>query len=164
MIYFFHLSKNSSFLIIFNSQHAGMAVITKTIGLAQGRQQPPVSIDLWTFISHLLSFVSKGNVSPHQVFPSASRLTAVPCPLWFTSFAAMTLLKTEVRGSFSPITWEVISGDIISCLCLMYVSMAILRRTTTDWEADMEATSSMCSARQGLANSWLISKYIYFFK
>lgn len=50
----------------------------------------------------------------------------LPWPLWLTSRVAMTLLKTAVSGSFSPMTRDGMSGDMMSCLWRMYVSMAIL--------------------------------------
>ncbi len=55
----------------------------------------------------------------------------LPCPLWLTSRVAMTLLKTETSGSFSPMTREGMRGDMISCLWRMYVSMAILEKEIT---------------------------------
>ncbi len=55
----------------------------------------------------------------------------LPCPLWLTSRVAMTLLKTETSGSFSPMTRDGMRGDMISCLWRMYVSMAILEKEIT---------------------------------
>lgn len=40
----------------------------------------------------------------------------LPWPLCLTSCVAMTLLKTAVSGSFSPMTLDRMSGDMMSCL------------------------------------------------
>lgn len=73
----------------------------------------------------------------------------VPCPLWFTSLVAITLFKIDVSGSFSLIKGR-IRGDMISCLCRIYVSMAILGK----WETTGKTKrGSLCSRASDTAGS-----------
>lgn len=53
----------------------------------------------------------------------------IPCPLWLTSLAAMTLLMTVWRKSFSPATLGEKRDDMFSGLCRMASSNASLEGT-----------------------------------